>query len=155
MGYDFEWAVLPEPAASARRRYDLCAESDEPCTHEPECAGEYLASADPYRFHLNVSGMADCRRAMAATGMTHAAPLPRDTAAETAGSAWTVPGMAGIPAFKFQSNGPWSVSATEVTEALAIYEGAGPPLSAELESDWSGDAGLSGCAKLSTRAGSR
>ncbi|GAB3174098.1 hypothetical protein GCM10027259_13590 [Micromonospora palomenae] len=41
MGYDFEWVDLPEPAATARSRYQTCSDLGGLCVHAPPCWEEY------------------------------------------------------------------------------------------------------------------
>ncbi|SDZ40623.1 hypothetical protein SAMN05444365_11391 [Micromonospora pattaloongensis] len=154
MGYSFEWADLPEPAATARSRYEAHAEFDELC--QP-CTDKYYSLCDAYQFHLNIAGMAFCRDRMRRTGMTYQAtpqPFPdwpfddiydwrsadpsrRDAYrdAERAASAQTVAGMVGIPEFKLTSNGPWLVGAREIEQALILYQASPPSLHAEFEGD--------------------
>ncbi|MFE9203314.1 hypothetical protein [Micromonospora sp. NPDC007230] len=154
MGYSFEWVDLPEPAATARFRYQAYLELGDLCR---PCTDKYHSLADAYQFHLNIAGMAFCRDGMRRTGMTYqAAPQPfpdrpfddiddlrsadqsrRDAynAAERAASAQTVAGMVGIPEFKLTSNGPWLVGAREIEQALNLYQASSPSLRAELEGD--------------------
>ncbi|HEX8631381.1 MAG TPA: hypothetical protein VF755_24745 [Catenuloplanes sp.] len=156
MGYDLEWADLPEPGATARARFGACADLGE-CAHAPPCLEEYERLAARYRFHLNIAGMAFCRDGMRRTGMTYQAtpqPFPawrfdgiddwrsadqsrRDAynEAEWAASAQTIPGMVGIPEFKLTSNGPWLVGAREIKEALNCYQASAPSLRAELDGE--------------------
>lgn len=157
MGYDLEWAELPEPAATARARFQACSALGDRCVHTPSCLEEYERLAADYQFHLNIAGMAICRDGMHRTGMTYQAnsqPFPvwsfesiddwrcadpgqraAYNEAERAASAQTVPGMVGIPVFKLTSNGPWLVGAREITEALHCYEISSPGLRGELEGD--------------------
>ncbi len=154
MGYDLEWWELPEPAAAARDSFEACLDA---CDHFPKCVERYLTLAEPYRFHLNITGMGYCRARMRHTMMTYEAesrPFPawpftgmedwraadqslRDAydEAERAASAQTVPGMIGIPEFKLLSNGPWLVGAEEIGQALGRYQASSPALRAELEAD--------------------
>lgn len=153
MGYDFEWVELPAPAAAARD----CFEALLGCDHGVPCDESYAILAEPFRFHLNISGMALCRDGMRRAAMTYEAehqPFPdwpfagsedwqaadpsrraEYDAAERVASAQTVPGMVGIPEFKFLSNGPWIVGTQEISEALERYEAASPVLRVEWEAD--------------------
>ncbi|MFC8617233.1 hypothetical protein ACFT9M_12550 [Micromonospora purpureochromogenes] len=119
MGYEFERVDLPEPAATARGRYQACSDLEHLCVHAPPCWEEYQSLAAAYQFHLNIAGMALCRDCMRRTGMTYQAisqPFPawpfngiddwrsadqsrRDAyhEAERAASAQTIAGMVGIP----------------------------------------------------------
>jgi hypothetical protein len=143
MGLDLEWAVLPEPVATARRQVQECGRSGKPCDHEPDCSRNYsqlIASCEfEYRrFH-------DIGETMLLHGMAYEAeprePEPELPAGLTekiedadpvsrriwdeAWSAWEsqrVPGMAGIPLFKLRSNDRWLVTVGEIEEALAAYE---------------------------------
>jgi hypothetical protein len=157
MGYDLEWADLPEPAAAARSRFEACSDLGGLCVHAPPCLEEYETLAVAFQFHLNVAGMAVCRDGMCRTGMTYQAtpqPFPawqfkgiddwrsadqsrRDaySEAERAASAQTIPGMVGIPQFKLTSNGPWLVGPKEIEQALNCYEASSPSLRADLEED--------------------
>ncbi|WP_431676148.1 hypothetical protein [Kitasatospora sp. KL5] len=160
MSYDLEWVELPEAVAEARSRYESCTTRTAgglPCDHVPECSKSYFSLAEPFQFHLNISGMGACRDGMRRAGMTYQAehrPFPawpfkdikdwlaadqarRDAfdAAERAASAQTVPGKAGIPEFKLLSNGPWLVGAAEIAQALDRYEEAPAGVRAELEAD--------------------
>lgn len=157
MTYDLEWADLPEPAATARSRYETCSDLEYLCVHAPPCLDEYSTLAAAYQFHLNISGMGFCRGGMRRTGMIYQAtaqPFPdwhfdgiddwrsadqsrRDAynEAERAASAQTVPGLVGIPEFKLTSNGPWLVGTREVEQALDCYQASSPSLRAELERD--------------------
>ncbi|MEU7609123.1 hypothetical protein [Micromonospora sp. NPDC049204] len=157
MSYDLEWTDLPEPAATARSRFEACSELRDLCVHAPPCLHEYETLAAAYQFHLNIAGMGLCRDGMRRTGMTyHGAPQPfpawpfqgiddwqsadqsrRDAynEAERAASAQTVPGMLGIPEFKLTSNGPWLVGAREIDEALDCYQASSPSVRAELDGD--------------------
>ncbi|MEU8180787.1 hypothetical protein AB0B85_20040 [Micromonospora sp. NPDC049044] len=158
MSYHLERVDLPEPAATARSRFEACLDLAEPCAHTPPCGGsEYESLMAPFQFHLNIAGMAFCRDGMRRTGMTYQAtsqPFPawpfkdmddwqsadqgrRDAynEAERAAAAQTVPGMVGIPEFKLMSNGPWLVGAQEIEQALYRYQASSPHLRAELEGD--------------------
>lgn len=146
VSYDLEWVDLPEPAASARARYEACDWLDDPpCPHDPPCLDTYLTLAAPYQFHVTVFGMGQYIDAMRRAGMCFdAEPVPfpgrqysseqwqTATAAEqqadrelrAAYSAQRVPGRKGVPVFKLTSNGPWTVTAEETAEALSAYEAA-------------------------------
>jgi hypothetical protein len=152
VGYDFEWVGLPAPAAAARD----CFEAFLGCEHGVPCHESYDILAEPFRFHLNIAGMALCRDRMRRAEMTYAAepqPFPEwpfsseewqaadpgrraeYDAAERAASAQTVAGMVGIPEFKFLSNGPWIVGSQEIGQALERYAEASPVLRVEWEAD--------------------
>ena len=157
MSYELEWVDLPEPAATARSRFEACSDRGALCVHAPPCRGEYESLATAFRFHLNIAGMAFCRDYMRRAGMTYQAtprPFPawpfdgiddwrsadqsrRDAydEAERAASAQTVAGMAGIPVFKLTSNGPWLVGRREIEQAMNCYQASSPSLRAELEGD--------------------
>ncbi|WP_369184898.1 hypothetical protein [Streptomyces sp. Y1] len=165
MGYEVEWVELPEAAGRARSRWEDCAGSGLVCDHEPRCAEAYFSLAEPFRFCLNVAGMAVCRDGMRRAAMSYRAerqPFPdwpfegaedwrsasrarRDAyrAAERAAAAQTVPGGVGVPEFKLSSNGPWIVGPQEIAGALGRYALAPAGLRAELEAaevwrDWLG-----------------
>ena len=152
-----EWVVLPEPAASARARFEECIDMVRRCPHDPACLEAYLAATAPFQFHVTIMEMAFVRYWMRSIGMTYKAePLPfpawpftslehwraadraeRDayTLADRAASAQVVPGMAGIPEFKLRSNGPWIVGAGEIGECLMAYDLADGSARAEAEAD--------------------
>jgi hypothetical protein len=123
VGYDFEWAELPEPAMAARERYQTCLDR---CNHFPPCDDAYSILAEPFQFHLNMMGMGLCRAGMRRTAMTYLA---------TPQSFPTVAGMSGIPEFKLGSNDSWHVNAQEINQALGRYEAASAALRCELEAD--------------------
>jgi len=157
MSYDLEWAALPEPAASARARYDACDWlGDPPCPHDPPCLDTYDTLAAPYQFHVTVLDMGRYIDGMRGAGMCFdaepapftgrpyttkewqaASPAERqaDAVSRNRFEAQRIPGRAGIPVFKLSSNGPWPVTAEEIDEALAAYTRAPADLRARLESD--------------------
>ena len=152
-----EWVVLPEPAASARTRFEECIDMVRRCPHDPVCLEAYLAAAASFQFHMTIMEMALIRYWMRSIGMTYKAeplPFPRwpftslehwrgadqaeraaYTLADRAASAQVVPGMAGIPEFKLRSNGPWIVGAQEIGETLIAYDLADADARAEAEAD--------------------
>lgn len=156
MSYDLEWAVLPEPAASAKARYDSCDWlGDPPCPHGPPCLDAYEALAAPYRFHATVLDMGWYIDGMRRAGMCFdaepspftgrqytvreweaAGPAERqaDAVARDRFEAQRVPGRAGIPVFKLSSNGPWRVTVEEIDAALDAYAGVPAELRGRLES---------------------
>ncbi|NUS12231.1 MAG: hypothetical protein HOY69_12660 [Streptomyces sp.] len=116
MSYDLEWADLPEPAASARARYDACDWLDDPpCPHRPPCLDTYLDLVHPYSFHATVATMSRHLSAMRAAGMCS----PDDPAA-------------GVPEAKLTSNGPSAVTPEEIARALTAYEASPPAVRARL-----------------------
>lgn len=157
VSFDFEWVELPEPAASARARYEECIDLAERCTHSPRCHATYSDLAAPYAYHLNAAGMSVIRTWMQRTCMTYPAkhqPFPpwpfasveewhrasadrRDAynAAERAASVQTVSGMNGIPTFKTLTNGPWIIGPVEIREALDAYASASAEVRREAQTD--------------------
>ena len=157
MSFDLEWVDLPEPAASARARYDECADVTEDCRHAPDCFEAYHELVAPYRRHSNIAGMSVVRTWMRRASMTYQAdhqPFPEwpfasveawhqasaaeraaYNAMERATAAQTVPGLKGIPEFKTLTNGPWIVSTGEISEALDAYRAAPAELRSEAEAE--------------------
>ncbi|MFF2662743.1 hypothetical protein ACFVUH_35975 [Kitasatospora sp. NPDC058032] len=153
--FSLEWEELPEPAASARGRYEDCLEHHPECPHAPHCREPYEAAVGEYRMVLDGHQLGVCREGMRRTGMSYPAEEPefpdwpfattaewyaapqdvRDAhkAADRAARVYRVPGMAGIPEFKVRESGPWSVGPEEIGEALGRYEAAPAGVRAELE----------------------
>nr|WSX72777.1 hypothetical protein OH826_02245 [Streptomyces sp. NBC_00899]WSX81155.1 hypothetical protein OH826_49265 [Streptomyces sp. NBC_00899] len=157
MSYDLEWVDLPEPAASGRARYDACDWLDAPpCPHDPPCLDTYLTLAAPYQFHVTIFSMDRYIAGMHWAGMCFDAEPQPFTARQYSHEEWPaaspaeqqaycdarlaygaqrVPGRTGIPVFKLTSNGPWTVTAEEIEEALTAHDAAPAELHAQLASD--------------------
>lgn len=146
MGKDLELA----DCAAARYQVVACQEAASLCEHDPDCEAQLyrlLARAaaarpgkqDPSEFVYR--RFADIIETMQQLGMGFAAtaePYPGKDADGTADLRWrsqTVPGKAGIPAFKLSSNDRWLITVREIDEALAAYAGSPAEVRAELETD--------------------